>query len=461
MNSVIDEINSKLRPAIKQRIGTQVNVEGAKAIMQSQTKSTSFSGGQLAYGLVLEAVQWASTNVYGNFNNMPELDNTIITGMQNICAKANNTHANGTKAAAGAAIGLNFGWLGAALGAVAGWALGQNASNSDLNAIIMYANQSVDYMCDSLCQKVHLIEGKSAINNNQQPKNDASPNKEPTSGKDVKKNKEGYPKFSDVIGLEEAKQAIQERVIDPAKHPDVYKKYGYKAGGGILLYGLPGTGKTMFAQAVANELDGKFFSIKASDIKSKWYGQTEEKIKSLFAEARKEKVSIIFIDEFEAIGIDRNKAGSDDPTASSVVPELLAQMQGFEKDEDNILLVICATNRPWDIDSALTRPGRLDYKVYVELPNKECRLAMFKNYLKKVQIFDSALNSLVEKTEGYNGADIKNVCDSLVKIVINKEIAGTSNYHLDLTDVSNVLNKIKSSVSKNDIYLMDLFRSQK
>lgn len=78
-----------------------------------------------------------------------------------------------------------------------------------------------------------------------------------------------YPKFSDVIGLEEAKQAIKDRIIDPSKHPDIYKKYGYKTDGGILLYGLPGTGKTMFAQAVANEIDGEFFSIKASDIKSK------------------------------------------------------------------------------------------------------------------------------------------------------------------------------------------------
>lgn len=254
--------------------------------------------------------------------------------------------------------------------------------------------------------------------------------------------------------------AIQERIIDPSKHPDIYKKYGYKSGGGILLYGLPGTGKTMFAQAVANELDGKFFSIKASDFKSKYYGDTEKKIKSLFSEARKEKVAVIFIDEFEAIGMDRSKQ-SNDLTGTTIVPELLAQMQGFEQDGDNMLLVIAATNRPWDIDSALTRPGRLDYKIYVELPNEECRKAMFTNYLKKINIMTFALEALCKKTEGYNGADIKNVSDALVKIVIRKEIDGIPSYHIDYNDVENVLSRIKSSVSIKDVYQMEAFRSQK
>lgn len=459
MNSTVNEINCKLRPALKKRIGTQENLNGAKFLLQQQIKGTSFSGGQLAWGLLLDAVNWSSHNVQIDLSACGEqmLSPNTITYIKNICSKADNTHSTGSKAVAGAAIGLNFGWLGAIAGAVGGWAIGQNAANKDLEAIKVVANQAVDYMCDVLCEN--------ALNNSAPKISDENSKKSAdSSNSDVvrKNNEKTYPKFSDVIGLAEAKQAIQERVIDPSKHPDIYKKYGYKAGGGILLYGLPGTGKTMFAQAVANELNGKFFSVKASDIKSKWYGETEAKIKELFAEARKEKVSVIFIDEFEAIGIDRNKSGvGGDITASSVVPELLAQMQGFEKDDDNILLVICATNRPWDIDSALTRPGRLDYKVYVELPNDECRMAMFKNYLKKVQILESALNKVVEHTDGYNGADIKNVSDALVKIVINKEIEGVTNYHIDISDVESVLQRIKSSVSQADVYQMNLFRQQK
>lgn len=457
MNSPVDSVNTLLRPALKNRAGTPANINGAKSLIYQETKSNSYSGGQLALAMVCDAIQWFDgTGCYPTSVIPLFMNDEILNPIQNICSKANNTHSTGSKALAGAAIGLNFGVLGALVGAVGGWALGQSASNNDMNAITMYALQAIDYFCDVICDEFVNLEAQKAIENKTVSEKDESS----TSDNDVPRKKDNnFPKFSDVIGLDEAKQAIQERVIDPAKHPDIYKKYGYKAGGGILLYGLPGTGKTMFAQAVANELEGKFFSIKASDIKSKWFGETEEKIKSLFAEARKEKVAIIFIDEFEAIGIDRNKQANE-ITGSTVVPELLAQMQGFEKDNDNILLVICATNRPWDIDSALTRPGRLDYKVYVELPNNECRLAMFKNYLNKVQIMKLALKNLVDKTDGYNGADIKNVCDSLVKIVINKEISGVPNYHIDISDIDVVLGKIKSSVSQRDVYQMELYRKQ-
>lgn len=158
--------------------------------------------------------------------------------------------------------------------------------------------------------------------------------------------------------------------------------------------------------------------------------------------------------------MDRNKQ-LNDLTGTTVVPELLAQMQGFEQEGDNMLLVIAATNRPWDIDSALTRPGRLDYKVYVELPHEECRKAMFTNYLKKINIMTFALETLCKKTEGYNGADIKNVSDALVKIVIKKEIDGVPSYYIDYNDVENVLSRIKSSVSIKDVYQMEAFRSQK
>ena len=447
----IDSVNTILRPAIKNRIGTQDNIYGAKSIAQQQWGLTSLNAGQLSYSLVLEATYWLSYNSLDVDIPLDCINDSVVNNLWSICNQANNSHNKGASTAAGAAIGLNFGLIGAAIGGIFGWAFSQNAANNDIQKIVMYALQATDYLCDVIIYRMKQ-ENYFEIEQKQ---------RETANNKAKEQNqKKSFPKFVDVIGLEEAKQAITDRIIEPAKHPDIYKKYGYKAGGGILLYGLPGTGKTMFAQAVANEIDGKFFSIKASDLKSKWYGESEGKIKDLFDEARKEKISVIFIDEFEAIGIDRNK-DTNDLTGSTLVPELLAQMQGFEQDENNILLVIAATNRPWDIDSALIRPGRLDYKVYVELPNKECRAAMLKNYLNKVQYFDVAFNYLVEHTEGYNGADIKNVADSLIKIVINKEITGVQNYHLDYDDAVDILNRIHSSVSNNDVYLMELFRKQK
>lgn len=264
-----------------------------------------------------------------------------------------------------------------------------------------------------------------------------------------------YPLFDDIIGLEKAKEIVRERVINPVLHRDIYEKYGVSSGGGILLFGLPGTGKTMFAKAVANEIKGHFISVSSSDIKSKYFGETENKIKDLFSEARKHDVSVIFFDEFEAIGVSRDKFGSE-ITASTVVPELLSQIQGF-KQHDGILLIIAATNRPWDIDAALLRPGRFDSLVYVDLPNIECRKMMFKNNLIQVNAAEYVFDFLSQKTEDYNGADIKNVSDNLVRLIIQKEIEGIDNYELTIKDCYNILKEIKSSVIKKDYNRMKQF----
>lgn len=267
-----------------------------------------------------------------------------------------------------------------------------------------------------------------------------------------------YPLFSDLIGLEEAKNNVREKIIDPILYKDIYSKYDISMGGGILLYGLPGTGKTMFAQAVANEIDGYFISIKASDLKSKWYGDSELKVKTLFEETKKHDISVIFFDEFEAIGVSRDKNGGE-ITAETIVPELLAQMQGFEKKEHTIL-IIAATNRPWDIDSALLRPGRFDSLIYIELPDKRLRLEMFKKNLLSINVEEDILDYLSSATENYNGADIKKISDNLIRKVINKEINNIKNYQITFEDCVDVLKLIKSSVSNKDLENMTKFREK-
>ena len=223
-----------------------------------------------------------------------------------------------------------------------------------------------------------------------------------------------------------------------------------------MLYGLPGTGKTMFAQAVANEIDGYFVSIKSSDLKSKWYGDTELKIRTLFEDARKHEISVIFFDEFEAIGVSRDKYGVE-ITAETIVPELLAQMQGFEQTNQTIL-VIAATKRPWDIDSALLRPGRFDSLIYISLPNTQLRLKMFKKNLLSINVEEDILEYLSSATENYNGADIKKISDSLIRKVINKEIDNIKNYQITFEDCVDVLKNIKSSVSIFDLENMKKFK---
>ena len=176
--------------------------------------------------------------------------------------------------------------------------------------------------------------------------------------------------FADIAGLEDVKEAIRELIITPFRRADLYKRFGMETGGGVLLYGPPGTGKTMLAQAIATEVDAAFFSVKGSDLISKYVGESEQNVKKLFKAARSLPVSVIFFDEFEVIG--RARGNDLQPWSDKLLSELLAQMQGFEKSEGT-LLVLAATNMPWTIDSALLRPGRFNRKIYVSLPDPEAR----------------------------------------------------------------------------------------
>lgn len=271
-------------------------------------------------------------------------------------------------------------------------------------------------------------------------------------------NNKSIPKIfmKDIAGLKEAKEAFNDRVILPIKHRDLFEKYGKTVGGGILLYGLPGTGKTMFAQAVANELNAKFFSIKCSDIMSKWYGENESNIKQLFTKAKNAPIAVIFFDEFEAIG--RKRTSYDTENGINTVQEILAQMQGIEKN-NNILLVLAATNCPWDIDSALLRPGRFNDKIYIPLPDLDARLFIIKKVLQNVTLSDEvSITSLAESLEGYNCADVVEFCEQIKLIAIKTEIANKTAV-INANDIANVKEKVHTSILQSDIERMEAFKN--
>lgn len=271
-------------------------------------------------------------------------------------------------------------------------------------------------------------------------------------------NNKSIPKIfmKDIAGLKEAKEAFNDRVILPIKHRDLFEKYGKTVGGGILLYGLPGTGKTMFAQAVANELNAKFFSIKCSDIMSKWYGESESNIKQLFTKAKNAPIAVICFDEFEAIG--RKRTSYDTENGINTVQEILAQMQGIEKN-NNILLVLAATNCPWDIDSALLRPGRFNDKIYIPLPDLDARLFIIKKVLQNVTLSDEvSITSLAESLEGYNCADVVEFCEQIKLIAIKTEIANKTAV-INANDIANVKEKVHTSILQSDIEKMEAFKN--
>lgn len=298
--------------------------------------------------------------------------------------------------------------------------------------------------------EVNFNELESFNKNNDYSKQIEKENKLKTNNNENIKHEKNKITFKDIAGLEQAKNIFKEKVILPFEHPDLFEKFNKKIGGGILLYGLPGTGKTLFAEAASNEIDALFIPIKCSDIKSKWYGESEKKVKSIFDKARSSNKAIIFFDEFEAIGSKRNDDYLDG--YNDLVPEILAEMQGINKKNNSMVLVIAATNRPWAIDSAFLRPGRFDEKIYIPLPDFKARKAMFKIYLNNLPISkDIDYNYLAKNTNNYNGADIKEFCEKLKMIAIKESLKSNVEHFISMKDVYCVEKKMKTSVSEEDI----------
>lgn len=256
--------------------------------------------------------------------------------------------------------------------------------------------------------------------------------------------------FEDIAGLEEAKKAFREKVVFAFEHKELYEKYGKKIGGGLLLYGSPGTGKTMFAEAASNETEALFIPIKCSDIKSKWYGESEANVKKIFEKARKAKKAIIFFDEFEAIGAKRSD--NSENGNNNLVPQILAEMQGIGSSSGNsVIMVIAATNKPWAIDSAFLRPGRFDEKIYIPLPDFEARKKLFELKLKAIPQENLDYDGLATVTEGFNGADIGAFCDKLKMLAIHKSIEINAECPITMEEVKIVEQSIQSSVSTEDV----------
>ncbi len=267
--------------------------------------------------------------------------------------------------------------------------------------------------------------------------------------------------FKDVAGLNEVKEAVNNRIILPMSKPEIFERFNKEIGGGVLLYGPPGTGKTMIAKAIANEAKADFYAVKCSDIVSKWFGEAEQNIKNLFDNARQSERAIIFFDEFEALGAKRGDSSSN--AMSRIVPELLAQIQGFTTSNRQLLL-LAATNRPWDIDSAFLRPGRFNELIYIGLPDYEARLYMIKKAFKNVPI-DSKLNldEIALKSEGFNGADVKELCERMKDGPISRMIANEEldNEVINYQDYLSAIDKVHSSVMKQDLIQFEEFKNKR
>lgn len=216
-------------------------------------------------------------------------------------------------------------------------------------------------------------------------------------------------RWSDIGGLDQARDKLIEGIELPLKHPEAFRRLGIRPAKGFLLYGPPGTGKTLLAKAAARESEANFIATKSSDLLSKWYGESEQQIARLFARARAVAPTIIFIDELDSLVPVRGTGGTSEPQVTErVVNTLLAEMDGLEELQS--VVVIGATNRPNLIDPALLRPGRLDELIYVPVPDAAGRGRILEIHTGKMPLAkDVDLASLSARAERFTGADLEDL----------------------------------------------------
>ncbi len=226
--------------------------------------------------------------------------------------------------------------------------------------------------------------------------------------------------FADIAGLEDLKRTVRLQIIEPFLNPGIFAKFKKRAGGGVLLYGPPGCGKTMIARAVATECQAEFMSIGIADVLSMWIGESERNLVALFDKARHTRPCVLFFDEIDALAYSRSKAQSEH--TRQVVNEFLAQLDGFGADNRGVL-ILAATNMPWDVDSAMKRPGRFSRSVFVPPPDVEARSRIVELKLSGVpheHIDSRAIGAL---TAHFSGADIEGLVELAKDFVLEEYVS--------------------------------------
>lgn len=213
--------------------------------------------------------------------------------------------------------------------------------------------------------------------------------------------------FANVAGMDDIKEAIRTDIIYPFQHPEMYAKYNKQAGGGILMFGPPGCGKTYIARASAGEINAEFVSTSIHEVLSSFAGEGERSLHRTFEYARENAPAVMFFDEIDAIGGDRSGLNS---VVRPLVNQLLTEMDGID-DNNKDLLIIGATNLPWEVDSALRRPGRFDKVLFVPPPDKLARARLFELNMAGKPHDDLDFSLLADMTKQYSSADIVHICD--------------------------------------------------
>lgn len=250
--------------------------------------------------------------------------------------------------------------------------------------------------------------------------------------------------FADVGGMDELKKQIRLKIIEPMKHPDLYRAYGKATGGSLLMYGPPGCGKTHLARATAGEIEAAFFSVGLHDVLDMYIGNSEQRLHALFENAREHAPCVLFFDEVDALGSSRS-----DLKASSgrhLINQFLSELDGVDSTNDGIL-ILAATNAPWHLDPAFRRPGRFDRLLFVPPPDLEARLAILRVVLRGKPQVDIDHEAIAKKTEKFSGADLKAIVDQAVESKLEEALAKGVPEPLTTRDLLQTLKQIKPSTT--------------
>src|SRR6201987_2227658 len=249
--------------------------------------------------------------------------------------------------------------------------------------------------------------------------------------------------LADVAGMDEVKKRLEAAFLAPMRNPELRKLYGKSLRGGLLLYGPPGCGKTFVARAVAGELGARFVSVAFADLIDMFVGRSERNIHELFETARRNAPCLVFLDEVDAIGQKRSQLRNT--PMRSAVKQLLLELDDAAADNAGVFL-LAATNHPWDVDSALRRPGRFDRTLLVLPPDGKAREGVFRFHLRERPVAGIDLRKLAKVTDGYSGADIAHICETAAERALLDSVRRGEPRMIGLADLEAAIGEVKPSL---------------
>ncbi|MEO6289290.1 MAG: AAA family ATPase [Ginsengibacter sp.] len=251
--------------------------------------------------------------------------------------------------------------------------------------------------------------------------------------------------FSDVGGMEQVKKEIEIKIIQPLKHPELYKAYGKKTGGGILLYGPPGCGKTMIAKATAGQVNARFINVGLNDILDMWIGNSEKNLHHFFEYARNNAPCVLFFDEIDALGASRTDMKQS--AGRHLINQFLQELDGVESNNEGVL-ILGATNTPWNLDPAFRRPGRFDRIIFVPPPDQDARTSILKLKLKGKPVENIDFEGVSKNITDFSGADIEALIDIAIEEKLEASFVEGLPIPLRTRDLLNASKKHKASTKE-------------